>query len=73
MNLFATLCFAHLGILMGAQGWLAEVCLDDGDPIMRQIPLSPGNFFIDLMHPCNPDTLLTQITFKKWPNEQYFF
>lgn len=34
---------------MAVLGWLVEVCLDDGDPITRQIPSSPGNKFYSLI------------------------
>lgn len=33
-----------LEILVGAQDCAVEDYLDDGDPIMQQIPLLPGNF-----------------------------
>lgn len=32
----------NLAILVAVLDWLVEVCLDDGDPITRQIPSSPG-------------------------------
>lgn len=47
-HIFANSLFTHLEIPVDVQGWLAEVCLDDGDPITRQIPLLPSNFFFTL-------------------------